>query len=405
MIKDIEIENFRCFEHTKIEGFERVNLIGGKNNSGKTALLEAILLNHSPQPKTIFLLRQLRQEPSILTPNYDSAYIWNNLFFDDFIEDSQHQGFIIGIHENQKQVVKFSSIFSYHEKSRFNHLSSQYLEEALKKQSYNYSSYYDISLDVHVELSEKFNLQEDINEYNFSITSNTEEIEFRIPELEKIETSSEQYNYGKDTNNFGELNYLLDHFNVQFLSYPYKLNFEKMVKKYSLAKLNERDKVLLSILQKIDPEIKEIGIYNVGSINDTMLYLKKENQKSLPITMFGDAIKRVTDIILTLLNKKHGINDIILIDEIENGIHYTNHRDFWRALFELSKELDVQIFATTHSLEMIQAFRDVGLNYYADSGAYFELNRHYKTNRIIGIKRDLDILDYAIEHGKGVRGE
>jgi len=31
MIKDIEISNFRCFEHTKIEGFERVNLIGGKS--------------------------------------------------------------------------------------------------------------------------------------------------------------------------------------------------------------------------------------------------------------------------------------------------------------------------------------------------------------------------------------
>jgi len=48
MIKDIEISNFRCFEHTKIEGFERVNLIGGKNNSGKTALsilIEKILLS------------------------------------------------------------------------------------------------------------------------------------------------------------------------------------------------------------------------------------------------------------------------------------------------------------------------------------------------------------------------
>jgi hypothetical protein len=32
MIKEIEIENFCCFEHTKISGFERVNLIGGKNN-------------------------------------------------------------------------------------------------------------------------------------------------------------------------------------------------------------------------------------------------------------------------------------------------------------------------------------------------------------------------------------
>lgn len=405
MIKDIEIENFRCFEHTKIEGFERVNLIGGKNNSGKTALLEAILLNQSPQPKTIFLLRQLRQEPSIFSPNYDSDYIWNNLFFNNFIEHSKHKGSIIGIHDNQKQVVKFSSIDYYHENSIFNHLSSQYLEEFIQKQSYNYSSYSDISLYVQVELSKTVHLRKHINKYNFSITSNTKEIEFRIPELEKIETSNTQYNYGKDSQNFGELNYLLDHFSVQFVSYPYPFNFERMIKEYSLAKLNGKDLYLLNILRKIDPEIEEIGIYNIGTVKDTMLYLKKENQKSLPITMFGDAIKRVTDIILTLLNKKHGINDIILIDEIENGIHYTNHRDFWRALFELSKELDVQIFATTHSLEMIQAFRDIGLNYYADSGAYFTMTRHYKTQKIIGIKRDLETLDYAIERGKEVRGE
>ena len=43
MLKEIEIQNFRCFEHIKISGFERVNLIGGKNNAGKTALLEALL--------------------------------------------------------------------------------------------------------------------------------------------------------------------------------------------------------------------------------------------------------------------------------------------------------------------------------------------------------------------------
>ena len=42
MLKYIHIQNFRCFENFRTEGFERVNLIGGKNNSGKTCLLEAI---------------------------------------------------------------------------------------------------------------------------------------------------------------------------------------------------------------------------------------------------------------------------------------------------------------------------------------------------------------------------
>ncbi len=40
-ISFIEIENFKTFDKIKIDGFKRVNLISGKNNLGKTALLEA----------------------------------------------------------------------------------------------------------------------------------------------------------------------------------------------------------------------------------------------------------------------------------------------------------------------------------------------------------------------------
>jgi len=44
-IKNIEIKNFKCFDDFKAEGFGRVNLIGGKNNVGKTAFMEAICVN------------------------------------------------------------------------------------------------------------------------------------------------------------------------------------------------------------------------------------------------------------------------------------------------------------------------------------------------------------------------
>jgi AAA15 family ATPase/GTPase len=44
-IKNIEIKNFKCFEDFNAEGFGRVNLIGGKNNVGKTAFIEACLVN------------------------------------------------------------------------------------------------------------------------------------------------------------------------------------------------------------------------------------------------------------------------------------------------------------------------------------------------------------------------
>jgi AAA15 family ATPase/GTPase len=43
-INNIHIENFKCFQNLQIDGIETVNLIGGKNNVGKTAFLEAVEL-------------------------------------------------------------------------------------------------------------------------------------------------------------------------------------------------------------------------------------------------------------------------------------------------------------------------------------------------------------------------
>ncbi|MHC5726831.1 MAG: AAA family ATPase, partial [Nostoc sp.] len=58
MIKNIEIKNFRCFDELKVSGFEKINLISGKNNVGKTGLLEALFINSAPRPDTIlYLLR------------------------------------------------------------------------------------------------------------------------------------------------------------------------------------------------------------------------------------------------------------------------------------------------------------------------------------------------------------
>jgi len=45
-----------------------------------------------------------------------------------------------------------------------------------------------------------------------------------------------------------------------------------------------------------------------------------------------------------------------LIDEIENGLHYTVQQDVWCAILRLADRLNVQVFATTHSWDAIQAF-------------------------------------------------
>ena len=54
-IRNIEIKNFKCFKDFKVEGFGRVNLIGGKNNVGKTAFMEAVAVNvHAINTMSLF---------------------------------------------------------------------------------------------------------------------------------------------------------------------------------------------------------------------------------------------------------------------------------------------------------------------------------------------------------------
>jgi AAA15 family ATPase/GTPase len=49
----------------------------------------------------------------------------------------------------------------------------------------------------------------------------------------------------------------------------------------------------------------------------------------------------------------------LLIDEFENGLHYTVQEQLWNIIFSLSQKLDIQVFATTHSEDCIRSFENV----------------------------------------------
>ena len=134
------------------------------------------------------------------------------------------------------------------------------------------------------------------------------------------------------------------------------------------------------------------------------IYLSRKKQCPTQIDVFGTAINRVADFFLGLINNRSGV---LLIDEIENGIHHSSYKRLWQWLFAQAVELDVQIFATTHSLEMITAFRDVTLGtQYESEAAYFEFGRHVKRQNIILIRRNVEDLDYALERKPNdIRGE
>ena len=366
MIKNIEIKNFRCFDKLEVFGFEKVNLISGRNNAGKTALLEAIFLNSAPRPDTIFLLRQIRREQASFSKSLPER-TWINFFF----EQNKNDSIVIqSILENGD--LKVVDIF---------------IDESLK----NF---------LEEPILENNEQDSEVNENITSLFSSSESsvsvihLKTKINNKESFEThivSSSKGLIGKDVK-------IPDSKNVSFIPSSLRISNRVLTSEFDKARLSERDDEVLRAFKSIDNSITGVESFSIG---EPTIYLKREGKSRLPLSMFGDAINRIADIILKLVNNE---NSVLIIDEIENGIHHSNQVYFWNILYRLANNLNVQIFATTHSLEMTQAFIKAGLEN-QNIAAHFELVRQAKTDKIVAIKRDLDTLDYGISHNEEVRGE
>lgn len=114
MLKAITIENFRCFESIHVDGFRRVNLIGGKNNAGKTALLEALLLYFYPNPSAVIALKQARKESASSAKSMPKM-AWNTFFYD---QNTDQEVQIKGFEQDEKsREISLSVTFSLDSKT------------------------------------------------------------------------------------------------------------------------------------------------------------------------------------------------------------------------------------------------------------------------------------------------
>ena len=83
-----------------------------------------------------------------------------------------------------------------------------------------------------------------------------------------------------------------------------------------------------------------------------MLFRSHDQQTRVPIAGFGDGLHRALLLACALVRCRKGV---LLIDEIDDGLHYSLLPKLWRFLVEGARELDVQVFATTHSKDCLEA--------------------------------------------------
>ena len=119
---------------------------------------------------------------------------------------------------------------------------------------------------------------------------------------------------------------------------------------YNRVVLRRKKKQVEGLLQKIEPRLQAVETLQTGS--EPLLYADVGLSEMIPVTQLGQGFSRLLDIYSEIVAAEA---KVLLIDEIENGLHHSVLPTIWRGLFNAAKDVDVQIFATTHSWECVLA--------------------------------------------------
>ena len=297
MIPSLEIRNYRLFKHLTIETLGWVNLITGKNNAGKTAFLEALQLYSSK-----FSIDDI---VTILTRRDE---LTGNLIKSFFSLCYNHYNAPI-------------SIGHYHDEN--NTLSARF------RQVINPGA--DGSADAGNGLEITFNNIKDI-----------------IP----LDNEHQAHENKKSPKSLIESKYK----EKCIFVYPFNLFTHVNSYLWDNISLSPLENELTDGLHLIFPEIKDIALrgHNVRNSEREFIVKLDKFDYPVPITSLGKGYNRILGIIFSLVNSHKGM---LLVDEIENGIHHTIQPKLWKLMLELAERLEIQVIVTTHSKDVVNGFQ------------------------------------------------
>ncbi len=308
MITTFDIENFRCFEHLHLENLRTINIIVGDNGSGKTALLEALLLSAYAHPGAFSFIRLARK---LSLPreqvNWDRNIfmsMWEDVFFnfqDSKLIKAKFTDSLYGKLEIEVQYVWPESAAAFLG-GPIPHLMVTRFESEERKRSKKAAM---------IALLK-------INEQGRPVVEGPT---IRIPPV-----------------------YILPSTN-QFLP-------EEMVIQYGELSKRNMEVYVTEILRKDFPKLSNIQILPDGSGSGLFVKMESIPKKKIPLASVSAGAARYLNMLMSVLLMEKGI---VLVDEIENGIYWKKMPNIWKRLRELCVERGVQLFATTHSDECLQS--------------------------------------------------
>ena len=315
LFDSLEIRQFRAFDYLKIEQLGHVNLILGQNNVGKSSLLEALwLYANLSSPEVIQSILENRDEPGeVRHGRIAEPTVWS-LFNGHPPLERIKSSIQIGRVGAPDSALTLSIVWLADSKD---HAESQ-------------------------EVSAPGDGDEDDRVPALAIKYGPMRRVLRLDDA--FEDVCRRWNLQMRSNRdlatpcifVGPVG--LDEIGMQLL-------WEQVV-------LTDAKSDVIDAMRIIAPETDDFALLGTRA---SSIRLRITGQADpVPLKTMGDGMNRLFGLGMALACAKDGI---LLVDEIENGIHWSALPDVWKFVVKVAKRLNVQVFATTHSNDCLRAFQ------------------------------------------------
>ncbi len=310
MITALVIENFKVFRHIEFKDLKRMTLISGRNNIGKSTILEAMFLYMDHLSVESFgKLNGFRS-----TVGMGVEGLWEPLFYQMDTNNPIH----ITVTDND----------------RTGHLlyerDDQYLPSGISGLSE------EVLANFRADTRSSYSLA-----CSFSDSNYKEQGHFTLNKNSVLRDFT--------TSLAGNENLPMKP--TKFMNNLFFRN-NNIINDIGRVELSGEKQELVRALKEMDPSIEDIVTLVVHGI--TQLYIKIAGELR-PLQYAGDGIAKLLSICSSIMCQQNGL---VLIDEIESGFHYSMYGKLWNLIDHISQRANCQVVATTHSYELISGVID-----------------------------------------------
>jgi len=338
-LENLTIHQFRGLRDLTLQSLGQINLLVGVNNSGKTSVLEAISTYCRPLDPLEWLNTAWRREIKFSRKSKLDSLKW--LFPQnkghnsaDFYAGETH---ISGtgeypLLESQAFYQEFEGVWDSDGDADEieNERDDEFDGEELNPDKIRGGA--DLGLKI-----TRLQLQHEL--FNSNTETTSEELNFKIWENERFISRKNRDAIALPVDTVTPFSHRVEQWQSGLLSE---------------ARLSGFKADVIQLLKILDDDILDLEILSDRG-DRPRLYVDHQKMGLSPLSAFGDGIRRLLFIASSLAKVKDGI---LLVDEIETAIHTEALADSFSWLSESCKRMNVQLFATTHSLEAVDAMSD-----------------------------------------------